>query len=370
MVSPGATVIQGRSRGFFGRTFQAMSDWGDEFERRHFEGDLKGALTRAPQKVKAASTNTLRAMSDWGDDFERRHFDGDLVGTLVKAPQMAGAALDSALETVDTSLEWLVPPPVPEAVPGLPPGPASGPPAAAAAPAWAPAASAERPWEALQRQQEQQRRRRGRGAPEDAAAAPALWAAVERLRGELAEERERRRGRAAALESLAEALRAPRADLAEERRLSAAAEERRSTADRRAYASERELAQLQERHHALLSRRATHDAELRRHAAAAAAAEVAAVQDERVREAEGPRAWARAGPEMEALKEAKLELAQVLCLLDEARMHRRRELHTLNKQISDLASANKRFWLAADGYVAPDGSIRKSLRQLLTVAMG
>jgi len=345
-----------------------MSDWGDEFERRHFEGDLKSALKRAPQKVTSVGSNTFKAMSDWGDDFERRHFEGDFVGVLTKAPQAAGAAIGTTLESVDSLLEGLVPPPpgpefpAPALFTGQLEAPFSAPLAQAAAPA------AERPWEALQRRQERQRAQ-GREVP-DGVAAPALWGTAEKLRADLAEERERRRGRAAALDAMAEAVRLHRAALAEGRQLSAAADERRSVADARAYTSERDLAQMQERHHALLSRRAMHGAELARHAASASAAERAVQADEQIRAAEGPRAWARAGPEMEALKEAKVELAQVHCLLDEARLHRRRELAAMQARISELVAANERYRLASDGYVAPEGSFRKSLRQLFAVARG
>jgi len=350
--------------GFFRNAFQAMSDWGDDFERRHFEGDFKGALTNAPKKVKAAGGTTFKAMSDWGDDFERRHFEGDFLGTLAKAPQAAGAVIGGTLESVDEMLEGIVP--LPEMPPPAPllagqlEAPASQVPRSEA--------GAERPWEALQRQQERQRAQ-GREAPEGAAA-PALWGAAERLKQELAQERERRRGRASALDALAEAVRVQRADVAEERQLAAAADERRSVSDSRAYTSERELAQMQERHHALLSRRAMHDAELAQHSADTAAAAQAIEYDEQIRAEEGPRAWARAGPEMEALKNAKVELAEVLGLLDEARLHRRRELNAMEARIGELAAANKRYRLASDGYEAPGGSFRKSLRQLFAVAKG
>lgn len=352
--STGASVsTPEQSRGgFFRNTFKAMSDWGDEFERRHFEGDLKSALLRAPQKVKGAGSSTFRAMNDWGDEFERRHFEGDFVGALAKAPQRAGAALSSTLETVDSSLERLMP---------LPTDVESAPPTFSGA-----AASSERPWEALLREQERTRLQ----DVSDGSVATMQWKAAEQLRLELDEERERRRGRQSALDTQAEALRMQRAEITEERVLVAMAEERRSVADRRAYASERELAQLQERHHALLSRKAMHEAELQHHAADAVAARAAAQDDEEARAAEGPRAWARRGPEMEALKEAKLELAEVLSLVDEARLHQRKELRRLQEQIVGTDAANTRFWLASDGYTAPDGSFRKSLRQLLAMAKG
>merc|ERR1719203_1136960 len=90
--------------------------------------------------------------------------------------------------------------------------------------------------------------------------------------------------------------------LNEERQAIATAETRRSAAGLRSYAAERSLAQLQEAHHAQLSRKAQNEAELQQHALAVAKHAAAIAADEQIREEEGPRAWARAGPEMDALK--------------------------------------------------------------------
>lgn len=366
--------------GFLRGTFKAMSDWGDEFERRHFDGDLKGALVRAPQKAKVVGSSTFKAMNKWGDDFERRHFDGDFVGALTKAPQKAGSVISSTLEVIDSSLEGIVPTPAHARDAAISVAvclntstfttdQSSTEVTATRGNTSATAEARHRfvgSWEEVQHLQDERRLK----VDARSGSTPGLWEAAQRLKDEIAEERERRRGRAVALDALDEALRLQRLELAEERQLVASAEEQRSVADLRSYASERAFAQLQERHHALLSRRASHEAELQQRALDVAAAAAAAAHDKHLRESEGPRAWARAGPEMEALKEAKLELAEVLGLLDEARMHRRQELWALEKQITDLACENKTFRLASDGYVAPEGSFRSSLRRLVAVAMG
>eukprot|EP00930_Biecheleria_cincta_P027699 TRINITY_DN19400_c0_g1_i1.p1 TRINITY_DN19400_c0_g1~~TRINITY_DN19400_c0_g1_i1.p1 ORF type:complete len:457 (+),score=116.37 TRINITY_DN19400_c0_g1_i1:30-1373(+) len=75
-------------------TWQKMNDWGDEFERRHFDGDLLGKITEGPKKVG-------QAMNDWGDDFERRHFDGDFVGAVTAGPKKVGQAVNSRLDDME-----------------------------------------------------------------------------------------------------------------------------------------------------------------------------------------------------------------------------------------------------------------------------
>merc|ERR1711879_708806 len=49
--------------------------------------------------------------------------------------------------------------------------------------------------------------------------------------------------------------------------------------------------------------------------------------------AEGPRAWARDGPETQMLKEAKVELADLSLCLDEARMRERKIMWKLQQEL-------------------------------------
>lgn len=159
--------------------------------------------------------------------------------------------------------------------------------------------------------------------------AAALLEKAQKLRVDIAKEQEIRRIRAAELGGLDGALRGLREKLVAERSLMVDAEGERLIAHRRSDAAENELEELQERHHSLLGRRAQLEAELRRHQIAAALAEHAAQKATR----DG--AWARDGPEMEALKDAKIELAEVLTLVDEARLQSRRELAEMMRNLED-----------------------------------
>ncbi len=84
------------------------------------------------------------------------------------------------------------------------------------------------------------------------------------------------------------------------------AEESQLHGHARSNIEDRDFEELQNAHRALRSRRVTVEADLRRHALAVAAVERAA------REASREGAWARDGPETEALKDAKVQLAEVL----------------------------------------------------------
>lgn len=101
----------------------------------------------------------------------------------------------------------------------------------------------------------------------------------------------------------------------------------------------RELEELQEAHQALLSRKAFLEAELRR---GSIAADLAARAGKKARD-EG--AWARDGPETEALKEAKVALAQVMTYIDEARLQERRELTGLMNQIEAVQTEQEELLL-------------------------
>merc|ERR1719330_891008 len=82
---------------------------------------------------------------------------------------------------------------------------------------------------------------------------PSLWADYERLQARLAEERDMRRGRSLALTTMDEAIRGMSADLDDERRLFAEAEDARIAHCRRLDAVEVTLEELQEEHSRLKS---------------------------------------------------------------------------------------------------------------------
>lgn len=337
-----------------------MNEWGDDFERKHFDGDIKSALRKAP-------TETWKGMNEWGDDFERRNFNGDLVGTLAQPLAAAGQGIRSKLGALEETLEARAD--IITYDEGIMEYHASAAAAStsAASSAAPSASSSSRP-----------------SAPHVTATTAAKaaprperepdWRDAQRLQETLPTERERRKGRVAASRAMDEALRLLRAEAASERRCCLAEEARLAVADATSYIAERDLTQLQEKHHALLSCKAKQEAEVQRHALARAHAERKMAEDEAIREFEGPRAWAKAGKELEALKDAKLELANVLMLVDEARLEKRRELRKLQDEVekADAEGQKLREVLkhASDGYVAPGGSIKSSLRRLWAVASG
>eukprot|EP00446_Apocalathium_sp_SHHI-4_P087360 CAMPEP_0177468148 /NCGR_PEP_ID=MMETSP0369-20130122/18910_1 /TAXON_ID=447022 ORGANISM="Scrippsiella hangoei-like, Strain SHHI-4" /NCGR_SAMPLE_ID=MMETSP0369 /ASSEMBLY_ACC=CAM_ASM_000364 /LENGTH=188 /DNA_ID=CAMNT_0018942315 /DNA_START=12 /DNA_END=574 /DNA_ORIENTATION=- len=167
-----------------------------------------------------------------------------------------------------------------------------------------------------------------------------------------------RRGRASALAAMDEGLRALRAELVEARRALAAAEDGRVEALRKSDDADRAQEQLQERHEALQARKAACEAELRRHEQAAAATERAERQATR----EG--AWAREGPETEALKEAKMSLAEILSITDEAQLRARRQKAELQHEIDEAKEENERLRSRPEPAGAPPGGLRASISRL------
>lgn len=188
-------------------------------------------------------------------------------------------------------------------------------------------------------------------------------------------ERERRRGRAAALRAQDEALRPLHRELGEAERacrLGSSEGLEHSVTEHRARAVERAYLELQEKHHTLLSRRAANEAELHRHLLEARAAAAADRLRGKVPAAdeESSRAWARDGPETEALKAAKVELAEALGLVDEDRLHRRRELRALHSEVEVLQAENARLRDRFDEHTVQKVTLFSSVRRLLAVATG
>lgn len=195
-----------------------------------------------------------------------------------------------------------------------------------------------------------------------AGGAAGLLDRLNQLQSELAREREARQGRAALLQKLDSQSRCLREELQEERCLLEKAEDHRTVHDARADDAERALEELQERQHGLLSRRATLEAEIRRHSVAAWTEELSR------RQAAKDREWARDGPETEALKCAKVDLAETLGMLDEARMHSRKGLAKLQREVENVGAENLALQHScANAAAAPAPfSLRQSVWQLLT----
>lgn len=307
-----------------------------------------GAASASAPVVARSLRNTLRGLSDWGASIERRHFDGNFLEAVSQAPRKVGECAGRLGEELGSAAVRLVEEAQGKGVEGTPavtfglgPTPGSRREDAPAAPGACGA---------------------GAGLPL-LGSAPSLWEERERLQAELSKERDMRRGRASALAALDEAMRAIRAELVEERQQLSDAEDARMMGCGRADAAERALEELQEEHHVLQGHKATWEAELRRYAVAVAAKERAERQASR----EG--AWAREGPETEALKAAKLELAEILGAADEARLVARREAAQLTRELEATRAEGERLRQRVEQNASPQ-SLRASVRRLLAVARG
>eukprot|EP00927_Polykrikos_kofoidii_P040818 TRINITY_DN34820_c0_g1_i1.p1 TRINITY_DN34820_c0_g1~~TRINITY_DN34820_c0_g1_i1.p1 ORF type:complete len:437 (+),score=94.84 TRINITY_DN34820_c0_g1_i1:80-1312(+) len=160
---------------------------------------------------------------------------------------------------------------------------------------------------------------------------PSQWEETRRLQSELSHERELRRGRGNALSALGTAVRDLRDELVRERCAVEEAEDERIAANARFEESERCLEAAQDEQRTLLRRKMAQEAELRRCEVAAAKAQRAAKEANKEHGA-----WARDGPEMEALKMAKMELAEVLSRIDEMTLQGRKDVAKLTKEIEAL----------------------------------
>eukprot|EP00811_Abedinium_folium_P006554 NODE_16040_length_1015_cov_5.922297.p1 GENE.NODE_16040_length_1015_cov_5.922297~~NODE_16040_length_1015_cov_5.922297.p1 ORF type:complete len:290 (-),score=97.24 NODE_16040_length_1015_cov_5.922297:62-931(-) len=185
-------------------------------------------------------------------------------------------------------------------------------------------------------------------------------AQVQQVQAELDQEREERHGRVLVLQTLDEAVRSLREEVTEERRLLVCAEDDRVELEARTEESERRLQELQADHHQLLGKRAQQDVELRRFAIAAAVAEREAKQAAQC----GPDAWARDGPETEALKQAKMRLAEVLTFLDEARLESKKEFDVLQRDVEAEATVLRQR--QRDSTLATQSSVASTFLRMLT----
>jgi len=192
---------------------------------------------------------------------------------------------------------------------------------------------------------------------------PGMWEECEQMQQRLNEEREMRRGRALALNVLDEALRGMRAELQEEKRLLAEAEDERLARCSKLDSIERMTEELQEEHDRLQNQKVATQSKLRRlgdDAAAKARAE---------RQASREGAWARDGPEMEALKIAKMELAELWSAGDEAKLRAKKEQAELTRELAAARVENEELKRRKDQQQKPKG-LRGALGRLMKVARG
>jgi len=186
------------------------------------------------------------------------------------------------------------------------------------------------------------------------------WEEVQQLQAKLARERDLRQMRIPTFSALDEAIRGLRSELVEERHRIEHVENCRLVAHDQSCRAERCFEALQEEHSALLKYKATQEVDMRRHVVAAFASEKA------MKEASRDGGWAREGPEMEALKDAKIALAEVLAELDEVQLQARRETAALQKDFEAAQVESAQLQAVAQQDVAPK-SFRTSVWQLLNV---
>lgn len=385
--------LQGERRwsagGVLRNTWQKMNEWGDDFERRHFDGNIVQSLVGAPNSA-------MQAMNDWGDGFERRHFEGDFLGSMARAPVAAGEVISEAIgQLVDNSLEPFPPMDISDPASAYVVGPVSGDVPGRLSLSEAQShgrAPEERGSETLfdpspQAPQSPSESSSGpvsgpgvlvTGRTADEVATfmaslpdgPGLEEVARELQAQLEEEQGKRQGRTEALRALKGALLELPRETAEEQRLADAAAGTRAASAARAAAAGRALQTLKDHHQQLKDQREA-QMEEREQLDAAKAAAAAALSRQTQLATAASREWARDGPETEALKEAKIELAELLAEVDEARLHRRRELKALQQAVEATETENK--WLRAGGhdfYEAPGGSFSASLGRLFKVAIG
>ncbi|CAJ1353573.1 unnamed protein product, partial [Effrenium voratum] len=302
------TLLYGGADGILQRETAAMAR--DELERRHFEGDFLGRVARAPVAAGEVISEAI----------------GQLVDTSPMTPELAAELAAGGMGMDMPSLLASLPPepeaPAREERSHLEPGEMPG--------AATPSESSSGPSGASG-----QRSAGGRTVDELAALMASLpdggiEDVARDLQAQLEEEQAKRAGRAEALRALKAALlRLPR-ETAEEQSLADAAAGACAASTARCGAAGRALQALKEHHQQLKEQ---HEAQLeeREQLGAAEAAARAAVERQAQLATAPSREWARDGPETDALKASKVELAELLAEVDEARLHRRKELKALQQ---------------------------------------
>ena len=269
--------------------------------------------------------NTFRALSDWGDELERRH--GASITSARQAVEQHRSLISQA-SRIGGELSSAAVKLVEEAT-----GRGEGDEPAeayfeASAHAHAASAASGRGGHASEGQEDV--------SPESSD----LWEEVSAAQAELQCHHELRKGRKAALVAQDEQLRQLRSEVVALRGQIQEAVERRDATRARAEAAERGLEVLQEAQHELQKLGNEHAAELRQLQVAAQQA----LQSERAwraRAAEG--SWAREGPEIEALKAAKVELAELLAEADEVRLASKQASAQLTHQLEGAQAEHARL---------------------------
>jgi len=314
----------------FRKTWRAMNDWGDEFERRHFNGDWK-------QAVGQVSRRGVDAVQTWTADVEQKHFDGDFLGSVQEALSVPMAL---PMDFYDESEFVQVAKPVP-----------SNPSVCAAevrVTELAPDVDST--------------------APSGTGESSSLWEEAQRLQDSLLAQRERRRQLTAQRQASESALGPLRAALIKERLAHRDATSKREAAEERRQSADTALELVQVKHHRISSLKALQDAEARRLTLAIGLTERAMREWEEEASCQQGREWARDGPETDALKAAKLTLAELHLSIDEKRFKNRSELLALHDTLQTLESENR----ALRGRLGFGGvaSFGASLMQLMRVARG
>lgn len=322
-----------------------------------------GASDAQQRKGLARLRTTWRNLNSSLENIERRHFDGNFLEAVSQAPRKVGERASRIGEELGTAAVKLVE----EAQGKLPEGQSGGiglgPESLQSGDATAAAAVGRVAEVALAAPSLSLEQFLDPGHLPPRESSTDMWEEREQLQTLLAEEREMRRGRALALNSLDEAIRTTAAELAEERRQLAEDEELRTVCCSRLDSVECALEELQEEHERVQSHQASLEPELRRFADAAAAR----ARAERQASREG--AWAREGPEMEALKLAKMELAELLSARDEVKLRSRKEQAQLEREIEAARAENERLRRRQEEQAKPK-SLRASVQRLFGGARG
>ncbi|CAJ1415351.1 unnamed protein product [Effrenium voratum] len=292
-------------------TFRALSDW-DGFDR--FDGEFRGAVSSARQAVEQHRTLISQAS----------RIGGELGVAAVKLVEEAAGRGTASSPTAAYFCEHQSHPPGG-------PGGFGGPGGGGEAPE-AEVAEAEVPTD--------------------------LWEEVSSVQEELCRQQELRRGRSAAINAQDEALRALRSELMDLRLQVQEAFEGRESAAACLQAAEwrtqrSSLEALQDAHHEFLLRRADVARELR----------LARGERDKGEAPRDPSSWARDGPEIDALKAAKVELAELLAEADEVRLRSRRESAQLEHQLEGAQAEHARL-RQADSPMEGEANLRGPWRRL------
>jgi len=256
-------------------------------------------------------------MSDWGDEFERRHFDGDFLGTLNTAVDRAvdqvGERASRAVDRVGAFADQFIEPAM---LTDHPPD------------SWHIARTAtgvslsQAPLGRMSDVVMPHAATKQKGASIDSVD---LWLLVKQLQTDLEQERHRRKELVGSICHIDERLGSLQQEVVSERQLAAEAESACEALEQQLDSNNAQIDDWEMCQSNLILRKAVAEAELQRHARTLAAS---APHDD--------------GPETQALTAAKVELAEICGKLDEARLQSRRELAALQRDIEHASNELER----------------------------